>query len=200
LVKVPTAPAKESGAPIITVEQAKVKLIDPEFSVEPVEVEGKDGSTWSRDPGLNALVEIVDDMDDGTYDGIRFYQNFRLLKNEHGQYELREGGSLGSLVNAFNKTRTGEPFDFDSDNQFDFDMTEWNGFEFMSKIVPKKNPTTKQLCGSMCHHETIMAIPDPKRKKRGKGVKQAQKEAQKAPEVELSADEEAQMKEALGDD
>jgi hypothetical protein len=191
LVKVSTAPAKESGAPIITVEQAKVKLIDPEFSVEPVEVEGRDGSTWSRDPGLNALIEIVDDMDDGLYDGIRFYQNFRLLMNDKGDYELREGGSLGSLVNAFNKTRTGEPFDFD--------MTEWDGFEFMTKIVPKKNPTTKQLCGSMCHHETIMAIPDPSRKKK-KGAKskiqQAQEEVQQA---DLSPAEEKLLQEAMPD-
>jgi len=192
---VSTAPAKESGAPIITVEHAKVKLIDPEFSVEPVEVEGREGSTWSRDPGLNALIE----MDDGMYDGIRFYQNFRLLMNDKGDYELREGGSLGSLVNAFNKTRTGEPFDFDSGKPFDFDMTEWDGFEFMTKIVPKKNPTTKQLCGSMCHHETIMAIPDPSRKKK-KGAKskiqQAQEEVQQA---DLSPEEEKLLQEAMPD-
>ncbi len=69
----------------------------------------------------------------------------------------------------------------------------------MTKVVPKKNPTTKQEVGSMCHHETIMAIPDPTKKK-GKGDKQAHKEAKEAAEVELPAEDEAQMKEALGDD
>ncbi len=200
MVSIPTAPAKESGAPIITVPQAKVKLNEPEFHPEPQEVKRKDGSTFTRDPGLNAQVEIVDDMDDGTYDGIRFYQNFRLLwSKENERWELRDGGSLGALVNAFVKTKTGENFDFDSGEPFNFDMEEWDGFEFMTKVVPKKNPATKQEIGSMCHYETIMAIPSPGRKK-GKGVKQAQEEAKKATEVELTAAEEAEMKEALGDD
>ncbi len=133
VVSVPTAPAKESGAPIIELEQAKVKLVDPEFSVEPVAVEGKDGSTFMRDPGLNARVEVVDDMDDGTYDGMQFYQNFRLLWNEEaGRWELRAGGALGALVNAHTKTWTGKPFDFDSGKPFVFRTEEWDGYEFMT--------------------------------------------------------------------
>jgi hypothetical protein len=201
LVEIPTAPAKESGAPIITVPQAKVRLIEPEFHPEPREIDNpKTGKTFTIDPGLNAQIEIVDDMDDGTYDGIRFYQNFRLLwSDENQRWELRAGGSLGALVNAFVKTRTGKPFDFDSGKPFNFNIDEWQDFEFMTKVVPKKNPTTKQEVGSMCHHETIMAIPDPTKKKKGNGVKQAQKEAKEGAEVELSAEDEAQMKEALGD-
>jgi hypothetical protein len=191
MVAIPTAPKKEGGAPIITVPQAKVKLHDPEFSLEPVEVERKDGTTFFRDPGLNAQVEIIDDMDDGSYDGVKFYQNFKLKWNEELKcWELRDGTSLGAVVNAFVKTRTGKNFDFEAGEPFEFDMTEWDGFEFQTKIVPKKHMKTHEDIGSMCHHETIMAIPKPKRKK----------EEVEKPEPELSPEEEAQMKDSLGDD
>ena len=193
------APKKETSAPIITVPLAKVKLNDPEFHSEPREVETKDGSrTFTVDPGLNAQVEIVDDHGDGIYDGVKFYQNFKMKWNDEDEcWELRDGTSLGALA----KARYGNDF-FDSDEDVDFRAEDFDEFNFMSKIVPKTNPSTNQQIGSMCHHETIMAVPDPKRKKKlSKAQKKAEAQLEEGLDAianDLTEAEENQMHDALG--
>ncbi len=202
MVAIKKAPRKETGPPIITVPMAKVRLNNPEFYSEPREVETKDGSrTFTVDPGLNAQVEILDDHGDGTHDGMKFYQNFKLKWNEEKEcWEARDGTAFGAIC----KARYGDNFDFNSEEDFDFKVEDFDGFVYMCKVVPKKNPNTNQEIGSMCHHETIMAVPDPSRKK--KKLNTAQKEAEAATNAELdelpglSPQDERQMKEALGDD
>ncbi len=201
MVAIKKAPKKETGAPIMTIPMAKVRLNDPEFRPEPIEIESKDGSrTFTVDPGLNAQVEIIDDHGDGTYDGIKFWQNFKLKWNEGDEvWELRDGTALGALTRA----RYGDDI-FEREGALEFEAADFDHFEYMCKVVPKKNPTTNQQIGSMCHHETIMAVPDPSRKK--KKLNTAQKEAEAATNAELdelpglSPQDERQMKEALGDD
>jgi hypothetical protein len=198
MVMIKKAKKKESGAPIISLSQAKVQLSDIEFHAEPHEVEKKDGSTFTADPGLNVKVTIVDDLADGKYDDASFFQNFRMKWNDEKEHwEMRDGTGLGGLLRA----RYGHDYyDFDgADTPEEFDPSDFDGFEFLTKIVPKKNPSTKQICGSMCHHETIMAIPDPKRKKKKLSVKEAQAEASTAAEInELSHADEKLMHESLG--
>ena len=133
-ISVPSAPKKEGGAPILTLDQAICKVVESEFNIEAVEVEGKEGHKFFRDPGLNAQLEIADDIDDGTYDGIRFWQNFKLKWNaEDGCWEVRDGTALGAIVNANHKTRTGEPWDFSE--PFVYREDEWDGSR--SVQVPK---------------------------------------------------------------
>jgi hypothetical protein len=94
------------------------------------------------------------------------------------------------------RAKYGQSFDFESEEDFDFDEDDFENFMFLVKIVPKKNPSTKQEIGSMCHHETIMAIPDPKRKK--KGMKRLQPSGSVSDELDLTPEEIVQMNEGLG--
>ena len=194
MVSIKRGKKKESSAPVVTIPQAKVKLVDVEFHPQSRELTTKDGTrTFTVDPGLNAQVVVVDDMDDGTYDGLKFYQTFRMKWNEDvEEWEIREGTALGNLFRA----KYGQGFDFESEEDFEFDEDDFENFMFMTKIVPKKNPSTKQEIGSMCHHETIMAIPDPKRKK--KGIKKLQPSGQVGDELDLTPEELAEMNKALG--
>jgi hypothetical protein len=188
MVTIKKAKKRESNAPIIEVALATCKLSDVEFRPEPVEITTKDGSrSFTVDPGLNAQVEIVDDHSDGEHDGVKFYQNLKLKWNEAEEYwELRDGTSLGAMARA----KYGNDF--------------FEDFQFMCKIVPKKNPSTGQLVGSMCHHETIMGMPT-KKKKSYKAVQRG--EAQNNKDFDelpydandaLSAEDEKLMDEALG--
>jgi hypothetical protein len=194
MVSIKRGKKKESSVPVVTIPQAKVKLVDVEFHPQPRELTTKDGTrTFTVDPGLNAQVVVVDDMDDGTYDGLKFYQNFRMKWNEDAEeWEIREGTALGNLFRA----KYGQGFDFESEEDFEFDEDDFENFMYMTKIVPKKNPSTKQEIGSMCHHETIMAIPDPKRKK--KGMKKLQPSGPVGDELDLTPEELAEMNKALG--
>jgi hypothetical protein len=194
MVSIKRGKKKESSAPVVTIPQAKVKLVDTEFRPEPQEIAKSDGKgTFTVDPGLNAQVVVLDDMDDGTNDGLKFWQNFNLKWDEDGEtWEMRDGTTLGALI----KARFGNDFDFESDEPFDLEEDNFEGFEFLTKIVPKKNPTTGQLVGSMCHHETILPIPDPNRKKKKKQT--AQPSGPIGDELELTPEELAQMDEALG--
>jgi hypothetical protein len=189
MVSIKKAPKKESSAPIITVPMARVRLNRPEFHPDPRDVESKDGSrTFAIDPGLNAQVEIVDDHGDGSYDGVKFYQNFKLKWNEDGEFwEFRDGTSLAALMKAC----YGD-IDFDSDEDFDFHVEDFDEFEFMCKVVPKKNPSTGQEIGSMCHYETIWAGPNPKKKKKLSTAQQAAREATNAEIDELPGEDEAE--------
>jgi hypothetical protein len=202
LVAIKKAKKRESSAPIIEVPQATCELADVEFRSEPSEITTKDGSrTFTVDPGLNAQVEIVDDHADGEHDGVKFWQLFRMKWNEdEEEWELRDGTSLGALARA----RYGNSF-FEDDS--DFDPDDFEAFRFMTKIVPKKNPSTGQLCGSMCHHETVMAVPPKKTKKRSAGSSKAAKKAEEVLDdipfnssgTALSAGDEELMNKALGD-
>jgi len=192
MVAIKRGKKKESLAPVVTIPQAKVKLVDVEFHSEPRELTTKDGTrTFTVDPGLNAQVVVVDDMDDGTYDGLKFYQNFRMKWNEDDErWEIRDGTALGNLFRA----KYGQRFDFESEEDFEFDEDDFENFAYMTKVVPKKNPSTKQEIGSMCHHETIMAMPDPKRKK--KGMKRLQPSGPVGDELDVTPEELAHTDEA----
>jgi hypothetical protein len=163
MVAIKKAAKRTSSAPIIEVPLATCKLSDIEWSDEPTTVTTKDGSrSFTKDPGLNAKVTILDDHGEGEHDNVTFWQLFRMKWNEddkeNGYWELRDGTSLGAIAQA----RYGAGF---IEDDREFDPEDFEDFRFMCKIVPKKNPSTGQLCGSMCHHETIMAIPAKKRKK-----------------------------------
>jgi hypothetical protein len=196
VVAIKKAKKRESSAPIIEVALATCRLSVVEFRSEPTEIITKDGSrSFIVDPGLNALVEIVDDHADGENDDVTFYQNFRLKwDTDEEEWELRDGTALGALARA----KYGNNF---FEEETEFNPEDFEGFQFMCKIVPKKNPSTGQLCGSMCHHETIMAVPTKKRKP-SKAAKQAEErnneEFDQLPFDGMSAEDEALMNKALG--
>jgi hypothetical protein len=102
MVPIKRGKKKESSAPVVTIPQAKVKPVDTEFRPDPQEIPKSDGTgTFSRDPGLNAQVVVLDDMDDGRNDDLKFWQNFKLKWDEdHETWEMRDGTTLGPAPRA----------------------------------------------------------------------------------------------------
>src|SRR4028118_158502 len=149
---------KESTAPVIELPQAKIKILEAELHLEPYEVTSKTGNTFTIDPNLNCQLQIVDDLSDGTYDGAKFYDSFKLKQDEEtGDWTIRDGTKLGALAKAY----YGNDF-FDTDTLFDEE--DLIGFVFMSRVEPKKNFTSGKVTGTMLNWETIMAVPKPKKK------------------------------------
>lgn len=164
------AQKKESSAPVLDIPVAQVKIKQAELYEEPQEITTEAGVTFTVDPNLNCLIEIVDDFGDGTHDGVTFYESFKLKQNDEGEWELRDGTKFGALA----KARYGNDF-FDSDQEFD--EADFENFVFQAKVQPKKNFSTGQVVGSTLHYETIMAVPKPKKKGEPKSEAEAQTEA-----------------------
>ena len=149
---------KESMAPVIELPQAKIMVLEAELHPEPYEVTSKTGNTFTIDPNLNCQLQIVDDLSDGTYDGAKFYDSFKLKQDEKsGDWTIRDGTKLGALAKAY----YGNDF-FETDKPFDEE--DLVGFVLMSRVEPKRNFSTGQVTGSMLSWETIMAVPKPKKK------------------------------------
>ena len=149
---------KESMAPVIELPQAKIMILEAELHPEPYEVTSKTGNTFTIDPNLNCQLQIVDDLSDGTHDGDKFYDSFKLKEDEEsGNWTIRDGTKLGALAKAY----YGNDF-FETDTPFDEE--DLIGFVFMSRVEPKKNFTSGKVTGTMLNWETIMAVPKPKKK------------------------------------
>jgi hypothetical protein len=149
---------KETAAPVIDLPQARVKIVEATHYDKPYEVTSNAGVTYSVDPNVNCLIEVVDDFAKGDYDGMRFYDSFKLKQDEDGDWTIRDGTKLAALA----KARYGHDF-FESD--IVFDENDLVDFEFMARIEPKKNRNTGQITGSMLSWETIMGIPRTKKQK-----------------------------------
>jgi hypothetical protein len=149
---------KESAAPVIELPQAKIMILEAELHPEPYEVTSKTGNSFTIDPNLNCQLKIVDDLADGMQDEVKFYDSFKLKRDEEsGDWTIRDGTKLGALAKAY----YGNDF-FETDKPFDEE--DLIGFVLMSRVEPKRNFSTGQVTGSMLSWETIMAVPKPKKK------------------------------------
>jgi hypothetical protein len=149
---------KESAASVIELPQAKIMILEAELHPEPYEVTSKTGSTFTIGPNLNCQLQIVDDLSDGTYDGAKFYDSFKLKQDEEsGEWTIRDGNKLGALAKAY----YGNDF-FETDTPFDEE--DFIEFVFLSRVEPKKNFSTGKVAGSMLNWETIMAVPKLRKK------------------------------------
>lgn len=169
------APRKESKSPIMEIPMARVRLTNCELSTEPVEVSyEKNGEARSFvvDPGLNALVEVVDDNLDGDFDGAKFWQRFKMKMNQDERlWEVRPGTALGNLI----EIRYGEGV-LESDEELIVEAEDFEDFELMAQIVPKENPVTRQQTGSMCKWDGLWGLP---KKKKKDALRKAQEETER---------------------
>jgi hypothetical protein len=156
MVLIKKAKKREATAPVLDLPVAKVKIIETELQAEPREIETNSGETFTSEPNLNTLIEVVDDFADGECDGVRFYERFRLKQDGDGEWELRDGTKLGALA----KARYGNDF-FESD--VEFSAADFEGFVFQARVQPKTNFKTGQTIGSTLNWETIVAVPKPKK-------------------------------------
>jgi len=146
-----------SGAPVLNILRAHVRLIDVEEHIEPYTVTRKsDGRTFTLDPSFNCTVEVVDDGQDGTDNGAKFFEAFKYKntqKDGSGDWINQENSKLGAL------TEVVKPGYFEDDSIPELDEVDLEGFEMLCRIKPKKNPATGAVTGSTIDWETMQPLP-----------------------------------------
>jgi hypothetical protein len=149
--------AGSSGAPVLDILNAHVRLIDVEEHVEPYAVTRKsDGRTFTLDPAFDCTVEVVDDGQGGSDNGARFFESFKYKNTEKdgsGDWINQENSKLGAL------TVVVKPGYFEDDSIPELDASDLEGFEMVSRIKPKKNPSTGAVTGSTVDWETMRPLP-----------------------------------------
>lgn len=149
--------AGSSGAPVLNILSARVKLFDVEEHVEPYTVTRKsDGTEFTLDPGFKCTVEVVDDGADGSDNGAQFFEQFKYKnskKDKTGDWFNQQNSKLGAL------TEVAKPGYFDDDSIAELDAADLEGFEMMCRVKPKKNPSTGAVTGSTIDWETMQPLP-----------------------------------------
>lgn len=174
--------ARESEAPVLDIPVAHVKIVEAELRDEPQEITTNSGETFTADPNLNCMIEVVDDMEEGEFDGTRFYDSFKLKQDADGDWTIRDGTKLAALAKAY----YGNDF-FETDKVFDED--DLFGFVFQAKVEPKTNFRTKAVIGTTLNFETIVRIPVSKQEREKQAQEQRERSAQTKQAAE-SANEE----------
>lgn len=185
--KVEKAPKSEKASDeVMNIPMAQVTLTDAELTFEPTIVEyEKDGEkkSFEQDPGLNAKVNI-DKVVVGNkeHEGKSFWQRWRMKWNKKREvWEVREETSYGNLVEVIK----GEGIlAADDPRDLILEDEDFEGTSLMAAVVPKKNPTTKQITGSMLKWDGVHPV-------------EQQADPQKVAEAEAAADE---MADELPDD
>jgi hypothetical protein len=145
-----------SGAPVLNILRAHVRLTDVEKHIAPYTVTRKsDGRTFTLDPAFDCTVEVVDDGQDGTDNGTTFFEAFKYkntVKDGSGDWINQENSKLGAL------TEVVKPGYFEDDSIPELDAEDLEGFEMLCRIKPKKNPSTGAVTGSTIDWETMQPL------------------------------------------
>lgn len=169
---------KEFVEPVLEIPVAQLKIKHLEYITEPKEITMENGNSFTVDPQLDCILEVIDDFGSGEHDGETFRDRFKMKEDDDGEWESRPGTKLGALLEA----RYGRDY-WDSDQEFD--EADFKDFIFQAKVQAKKNPNSGQIMGSMVNYETITGVPKPKKK----GAKPTPAEEQAQMEEDETFDE-----------
>jgi hypothetical protein len=150
--------AGSSGAPVLNLLSARVRLFDVEEYVEPHTVTRKsDGAEFTLDPGFKCTVEVIDDGADGADNGTTFFEQFKYKKDKSNAWFNQQNSKLGAL------TEVAKPGYYDDDSIPELDASDLEGFEMLCRVKPKKNPNTGAVTGSTIDWETMRPAPTPEK-------------------------------------
>ena len=142
--------AGNGGAPSLDILAAKLRIVEAELFLEEREVKLDNGRTFMAEPNLNVKVEVVANMvDPGVDEGVRFYDRFKLKKDDDGDWSFAKYSKLGNLI----MVRYGEEW-FD-DPRAEFEEADFEGFEFIAQVEPKTDSKGKPLTGSTINWKSI---------------------------------------------
>src|ERR671912_2674670 len=142
--------AGNSGAPSLDILAAKLRIVEAELSLEEREVKLDNGRTFMAEPNLNVKVEVVANMvDPGVDEGAKFYDRFKLKKDDQGDWSFAKYSKLGNLIIV----RYGEEW-FD-DREAEFEEADFEDFEFIAQVEPKTDSKGKPLTGSTINWKSI---------------------------------------------
>ena len=150
MVLVKKSAGNSGGAPSLDILAAKLRIVEAELSLEEREVKLDNGRTFMAEPNLNVKVEVVANMvDPGVDEGVRFYDRFKLKKDDQGNWSFARYSKLGNLIIV----RYGEEW-FD-DPRAEFEEADFEDFEFIAQVEPKTDSKGKPLTGSTINWKSI---------------------------------------------
>ena len=150
MVMVKKSAGNSGGAPSLDILAAKLRIVEAELSLEEREVNLDNGRTFMAEPNLNVKVEVVANMvDPGVDEGVRFYDRFKLKKDDQGDWSFAKYSKLGNLI----LVRYGEEW-FD-DPRAEFEEADFQDFEFIAQVEPKTDSKGKPLTGSTINWKSI---------------------------------------------
>lgn len=146
-----------SGAPVLDILRARVKLTDVEEHTEPFTVTRKsDGAEFTLDPQFKGSVEVIDDGEDGSDNGEKFFESFKYKnteKDRSGEWINKENSKLGML------TKVVKPKYFEDHTIPELTAEDLEGFELICQIKPKRNPDSGKVLGSQIDWESMKPLP-----------------------------------------
>jgi hypothetical protein len=142
-----------TGAPVLNILRAHVRLTDVEEHIEPFTVTRKsDGAEFTYDPQFSCTCEVIDDGADGADNGQKFFEKFKYKKDKNGEWHNQENSKLGSL------TEVVRPGYFEDDSIPDLTVADLEDFEMLCRIKPKKNQGGT-ITGSTIEWDTMQPLP-----------------------------------------
>jgi hypothetical protein len=142
--------ASSGGAPSLDILAAKLRILEAELSLEEKEVKLDNGRSFMAEPNLNVKVEVVANLvQPGVDEGVKFYDRFKLKKDENGDWVIAKYSKFGYLV----VVRYGEGW-FE-DPTAEFEVGDFEDFEIIAQIEPKTDPKGKPLTGSTINWKSI---------------------------------------------
>jgi hypothetical protein len=138
------------GAPSLDILAAKLRIVEAELSLEEKQVEKKNGDTFTAEPNLNVKVaDIKNLVEPGNDEGVKFYDRFKLKKNNKGEWAFAEYSKLGNLIGV---RYSDEWFE---DPNAEFEESDFEGFEFVAQVEPKTDSKGNPLTGSTINWKSI---------------------------------------------
>jgi hypothetical protein len=150
MVLVKKSAGNSGGVPSLDILAAKLRIVEAELSLEEREVNLDNGRTFMAEPNLNVKIEVVANMvNPGVDEGVRFYDRFKLKKDDQGDWSFAKYSKLGNLIIV----RYGEEW-FD-DRGAEFEEADFEDFEFIAQVEPKTDSKGKPLTGSTINWKSI---------------------------------------------
>jgi hypothetical protein len=145
--------AGSSGAPVLNLPRAHIRLVDVEEHTKPYTITRKsDGATFTLDPQFSCTVEVIDDGQDGSDNGAKFFEGFRYKQDKSGEWFNQENSKLGMLTNVM------KPGYFEDPSIPEIEAEDLESFEMLCRIKPKKN-SSGQATGSIIEWDTMQVLP-----------------------------------------
>ncbi len=159
------------GAPSLDILAARLRILEAELSLEEKEVNLDSGRSFVADPNLNCKIEVVKNLvSPGDDEGVKFYDRFKLKKDEEGEWAFLKYSKLGNLISV----RYGEEW-FD-DPSAGFEEADFKGFEFVAKVEPKTDSKGKPLTGSVVDWKSMRPAGGSEEKEAEEKVAEAEAE------------------------
>lgn len=141
--------ASGGGAPSLDILAAKLRVLEPELTLEEKKVEPEKGKAFMAEPNLNLKLEVVKNLvEPGVDEGVKFFDRFKLKKDDDGDWTFAKYSKLGNLI----KLKYGEEW-FDSDEEFN--ENDFLDLEFIAQVEPKTDPKGNPLAGSTINWKSI---------------------------------------------